>query len=151
MAALAAGEAGSSVRICNGAPRTTCTAGKMTVAISCPVVWPLTSNALSDADQDVQDARVTTGQRPRANREPRERLDAAVGSLDVGSSMIYVWWRGLDLNQRRRAPTDLQSVPFSHSGTPPRRVTASIANCRRCQRIAAAMNALISSAVGKLP
>ena len=29
------------------------------------------------------------------------------------------WWRGLDLNQRRRAPTDLQSVPFSRSGTPP--------------------------------
>jgi hypothetical protein len=25
----------------------------------------------------------------------------------------------LDLNQRRRAPTDLQSVPFSHSGTHP--------------------------------
>jgi hypothetical protein len=31
------------------------------------------------------------------------------------------WWRGLDLNQRRRAPTDLQSVPFSRSGTPPTR------------------------------
>ena len=30
------------------------------------------------------------------------------------------WWRGLDSNQRRRAPTDLQSVPFSLSGTPPR-------------------------------
>src|SRR5580698_4978981 len=29
------------------------------------------------------------------------------------------WWRGLDLNQRRRKPTDLQSVPFNHSGTPP--------------------------------
>jgi hypothetical protein len=29
------------------------------------------------------------------------------------------WWRGLDLNQRRLSPTDLQSVPFSHSGTPP--------------------------------
>lgn len=28
-------------------------------------------------------------------------------------------WRGLDSNQRRRKPTDLQSVPFSHSGTPP--------------------------------
>src|SRR5690606_14604589 len=25
------------------------------------------------------------------------------------------WWRGLDSNQRRRTPTDLQSVPFSHS------------------------------------
>ncbi len=30
------------------------------------------------------------------------------------------WWRGLDSNQRRRAPADLQSAPFSHSGTPPR-------------------------------
>ena len=30
-----------------------------------------------------------------------------------------VWWRGLDSNQRRRTPADLQSAPFSHSGTPP--------------------------------
>ena len=30
------------------------------------------------------------------------------------------WWRRLDSNQRRRKPTDLQSAPFSHSGTPPR-------------------------------
>ena len=29
------------------------------------------------------------------------------------------WWRGLVSNQRRRKPTDLQSVPFSHSGTSP--------------------------------
>ena len=29
------------------------------------------------------------------------------------------WWRGLDSNQRRRTPADLQSAPFSHSGTPP--------------------------------
>ena len=29
------------------------------------------------------------------------------------------WWRRLDSNQRRRKPTDLQSAPFSHSGTPP--------------------------------
>ena len=31
----------------------------------------------------------------------------------------YHWWRGLDSNQCRRKPTDLQSAPFSHSGTPP--------------------------------
>ena len=31
------------------------------------------------------------------------------------------WWRRLDSNQRRRKPTDLQSAPFNHSGTPPRR------------------------------
>ena len=30
-----------------------------------------------------------------------------------------MWWRRLDSNQRRRKPTDLQSAPFSHSGTPP--------------------------------
>lgn len=30
-----------------------------------------------------------------------------------------IWWRGLDSNQRRRTPADLQSAPFSHSGTPP--------------------------------
>ncbi len=30
------------------------------------------------------------------------------------------WWRGLDSNQCRRKPTDLQSAPFSHSGTPPK-------------------------------
>src|SRR5690606_4954127 len=35
--------------------------------------------------------------------------------------LAWIWWRGLDSNQRRRAPTDLQSVPFSHSGTPPNR------------------------------
>ena len=29
------------------------------------------------------------------------------------------WWKGLDSNQRRRAPADLQSAPFSHSGTLP--------------------------------
>lgn len=31
-----------------------------------------------------------------------------------------IWWRGLDSNQCRRKPTDLQSAPFSHSGTPPK-------------------------------
>ena len=30
------------------------------------------------------------------------------------------WLRGEDSNLRRRLPTDLQSVPFDHSGTPPR-------------------------------
>ncbi len=28
----------------------------------------------------------------------------------------------MDSNQRRRKPTDLQSAPFSHSGTPPQRI-----------------------------
>ncbi len=43
----------------------------------------------------------------------------------------FAWWRRLDSNQRRRKPTDLQSAPFSHSGTPPKRasdfITASFA------------------------
>ena len=34
---------------------------------------------------------------------------------------LAFWWRRLDSNQRRRKPTDLQSAPFSHSGTPPQR------------------------------
>ena len=34
---------------------------------------------------------------------------------------VPLWWRRLDSNQRRRKPTDLQSAPFSHSGTPPKR------------------------------
>ena len=29
------------------------------------------------------------------------------------------WWAGLDLNQRRREPANLQSAPFDHSGTYP--------------------------------
>ena len=32
---------------------------------------------------------------------------------------VTEWWRELDLNQRRLSPTDLQSVPFNHSGIPP--------------------------------
>ena len=44
------------------------------------------------------------------------------------------WWRGLDSNQRRRAPTDLQSVPFSLSGTPPRGTAPLGPNQGHCQR-----------------
>ncbi len=29
------------------------------------------------------------------------------------------WWAGLDSNQRRRKPADLQSAPFGHFGTYP--------------------------------
>jgi hypothetical protein len=43
---------------------------------------------------------------------------------------VFAWWRRLDSNQRRRKPTDLQSAPFSHSGTPPRR-TAEYSTGRR--------------------
>ena len=54
-----------------------------------------------------------------------------------------LWWRRLDSNQRRRKPTDLQSAPFNHSGTPPRRtanyglVTTSCQTARERWRSAA--------------
>ena len=40
------------------------------------------------------------------------------GALPLSYTRIF-WWRELDSNQRRRPPTDLQSAPFSHSGTSP--------------------------------
>ncbi len=44
------------------------------------------------------------------------------GSMDSQLLLqLAFWWRRLDSNQRRRKPTDLQSAPFSHSGTPPQR------------------------------
>ena len=44
-------------------------------------------------------------------------VDAGTAS---SNSSTKNWWRGLDSNQCRRKPTDLQSAPFSHSGTPPK-------------------------------
>jgi hypothetical protein len=35
------------------------------------------------------------------------------------SKLLFIWWRGKDSNLRKRQLTDLQSAPFSHSGTPP--------------------------------
>ena len=32
-----------------------------------------------------------------------------------------IWWRGVDSNHRKRELSDLQSDPFGHSGTPPKR------------------------------
>lgn len=37
----------------------------------------------------------------------------------TGYNLGLMWWRGLDSNQRRVAPTDLQSVAFDRSATPP--------------------------------
>ncbi len=34
------------------------------------------------------------------------------------------WWRGIDSNNRRLTPADLQSAPFGHSGTTPRLLTS---------------------------
>lgn len=44
----------------------------------------------------------------------RERKNPLNERVDVG------WWRGEDSNLRSRSTTDLQSVPFGHSGTPPK-------------------------------
>ena len=43
-----------------------------------------------------------------------------VCAIAVQRLQLTIWWRGLDSNQCRRKPTDLQSAPFSHSGTPPK-------------------------------
>jgi hypothetical protein len=43
--------------------------------------------------------------------------DPAVGLLPVAADPR--WWRGEDLNLRRRSPADLQSAPFGHLGTSP--------------------------------
>jgi hypothetical protein len=48
-------------------------------------------------------------------KEPRAASSAPSPATRKNAS----WWRRLDSNQRRRKPTDLQSAPFSHSGTPP--------------------------------
>ena len=52
--------------------------------------------------------------------------------LSPGCCLAF-WWRGLDSNQRRRKPTDLQSAPFSHSGTSPQRTCDYGVTCRGCQ------------------
>ena len=48
---------------------------------------------------------------------------------------LAFWWRGLDSNQRRRKPTDLQSAPFSHSGTSPQRTCDYDGTCQGCQAL----------------
>ncbi len=35
------------------------------------------------------------------------------------ASICFLWWREEDSNLRSRPTTDLQSVPFGHSGIPP--------------------------------
>lgn len=37
-------------------------------------------------------------------------------------SKSFKWWAGVDSNHRSLATADLQSAPFSHSGTDPRRI-----------------------------
>ena len=61
------------------------------------------------------------------NRTPVISLEGFCSTIELHPHRSYVelscdaifWWRGMDSNHRRRKPTDLQSAPFSHSGTPP--------------------------------
>src|SRR5574342_1278600 len=47
-------------------------------------------------------------------------LAASSGSLSLfDRPPAPRWWRGEDLNPRRRSPADLQSAPFGHLGTSP--------------------------------
>ncbi len=48
---------------------------------------------------------------------------------------LKLWWRGLDSNQRTRKRTDLQSVAFNHSATPPRGTPNYIGVNFPCQQI----------------
>ena len=84
---------------------------------------------LSDAVEDGPAHRaqaVAARSRTLRNRNAFSITEAelkAIANAATTSGCVEVvkplWWRGLDSNQRRRAPTDLQSVPFSRSGTPP--------------------------------
>ena len=52
------------------------------------------------------------------------RTTTVVRIAPAQQKKTFVWksfkiWAGVDSNHRRLAPTDLQSVPFSHSGTYP--------------------------------
>ena len=61
----------------------------------------------------------------RGNRTPATSLEGWGSTTELHPRIFprhtheSGWWRELDSNQRRRAPTGLQPVPFSHSGTPP--------------------------------
>ena len=39
--------------------------------------------------------------------------------VTLGTPNFFIWWGGEVSNLRRLTPTDLQSVPFGHSGTSP--------------------------------
>ena len=53
------------------------------------------------------------------NGQQGEQGVGIVNTIDNGAYITGRWWRGEDLNLRSRTTTDLQSVPFGHSGTPP--------------------------------
>ncbi|SPD66102.1 protein of unknown function [Cupriavidus taiwanensis] len=66
------------------------------------------------------------------------RLGLSCFFTGVAGCCLAFWWRGLDSNQRRRKPTDLQSAPFSHSGTSPQRTIDYGLPRRSCQALSVA-------------
>ncbi len=72
---------------------------------------------------------------PVATTRPATREAKVVPTMVLMTARPVWWWR-LDSNQRRRKPTDLQSAPFSHSGTPPRR-TANYSRKKSAARLPA--------------
>ena len=52
-------------------------------------------------------------------RIPTAAAEAGAAIRDDLSVQLIKWWGGEVSNLRRLTPTDLQSVPFGHSGTSP--------------------------------
>jgi hypothetical protein len=58
--------------------------------------------------------------------EEARTLDFHLGRValyQLSYARIKKWWRGIDSNNRRLTPADLQSAPFGHSGTTPKQET----------------------------
>lgn len=53
-------------------------------------------------------------------KSPQTRMNTKKNVPDSKIRHI-IWWERVDSDHRRTKPTDLQSAPFSHSGTPPSR------------------------------
>ena len=49
----------------------------------------------------------------------RRRVKTHYSSSFIIYPSSFPWWAGLDSNQRRRTPAELQSAPFDRSGTDP--------------------------------
>ena len=56
---------------------------------------------------------------PAACGRKRDRAPALVRRTSAFGRCPQEWWRGLDLNQRRENPADLQSAAIDRSATPP--------------------------------
>src|SRR6266571_5501976 len=57
-------------------------------------------------------------------------VPATLVSWKLGPNQVFcssLWWREEDSNLRSRPTTDLQSVPFGHSGIPPGKISLGFA------------------------